>query len=88
MTSWQIFSSGVVLETISPDGVVFKLFPRGDSFFYVKSMYVGPKSSEPIASLVSLNKSSTSMAIPVTKSPLKMATHAAFGNRQSNWRVP
>ena len=39
-------------------------------------MHAEPKSLEPVASLVSLNKSPTLMAIPVTKSPLEMATHA------------
>ena len=34
--SRQIFSSGVVLETISPDGVVFKLFSRGVVFLREK----------------------------------------------------
>jgi len=29
---WQFFPSGIVLETIFPDGVVFKLFSRGDTF--------------------------------------------------------
>ena len=68
-------------------GLFLNYFKEG-AVFYVKSMHAGPKSPEPVASLVSLSKSPASMAIPVTKSPLEMATCAAFGNRQSNWRVP
>jgi len=87
---WQIFPSGVVLETISPDEVVFKLFPRGDTFErknHACRTQTARTSGEfgVLEQIASIN-GDTCMQRPNRQSKWRHAQ--MLGNRQSNWRVP
>ena len=48
-----------------------------EALLYVFCMHAAPKPPEPLASLVSMNKS-----------PFPLAIYACIGNRQFDWRVP
>jgi len=90
IVSWQISPSGVVLETISPDGVVFKLFPRGGTFErenHACRTQTARTSGEfgVLEQIVSIN-GDTCMQRPNRQ--LEWRHAQMFGNRQSNWRVP
>ena len=58
----QISPSGVVLQTISPDGVVFKYFPGGGSF--IRKMH-GVISKPPLSMASSLRKAHVAGKLPL-----------------------
>ena len=88
----QIFPSGVVLQTISPDGVVFKYFPGGDSF--IRKMH-GVTSKPPLLMASSLRQGHVAGKPPpplASSFQVELATStgkstSGFANHWFDWRL-
>ena len=86
----QISPSGVVLETISPDGVVSKLFPTWDS--YLRENHAcrtqTARTSGEFGVLEQIASTNGDTCMQRQNRQSKWRYGLRFGNRQSNWRVP